>query len=142
MAYIIIADDDDIVGEVACEALIKRGHVAGVLSNGLDALRVINARKPDLVILDCNMPDMSGLLVLRELRKSIEFYTLPVLMLTARLSANDVEIAFHEGATDYMKKPFDRDELVFRVDELLAKSHHPRRAARRVRAGAARSFGS
>ena len=133
MAHIIIADDDEIVGEIACEALMKGGHVAGALSNGRDALQVIKTRKPDLVILDCNMPVMNGLLVLRELRRSLEFYTLPVLILTGRLSERDVEIAYHEGATDYMKKAFDPDELVFRVDELLAKSRHPQRETRPVK---------
>lgn len=133
MAHIIIADDDEIVGEIVCEALMKGGHIAGALSNGRDALQVIKTRKPDLVILDCNMPEMNGLVVLRELRKSLDFYTLPVLILTGRQSATDVEIAYHEGATDYMKKPFDPDELLFRVDELLAKSRHPQRATRPAR---------
>lgn len=127
MARIIIADDDEVVGEIACDVLMQAGHSAGLLSNGRDALRVIKVRKPDLVILDCNMPEMNGLLVLRELRQSAEFYNLPVLMLTGRRSDKDVEIAYHEGATDYMKKPFDPDELAFRVDELLTKSRHSER---------------
>ena len=126
MAHIIIADDDEIVGEIACEALIGAGDSAGVHSNGRDALRVIKSRNPDLAILDCNMPEMNGLLVLRELRKSADFYDLPILMLTGRTSEKDVEIAYHEGATDYMKKPFDPDELAFRVGELLAKSRRPK----------------
>lgn len=120
MARIIIADDDDIVGEIAREALIANGHAAGVLTNGRDALAVIKARKPDLVILDCNMPELNGLLVLRELRNSIEFCRLPVIILTGRTGARDVELAHYEGADDYMKKPFDPDELIFRVEELLA----------------------
>ena len=122
MAHIIIADDDELVGEIACDALVEAGHSAGLLSNGRDALRVIRTRKPDLAILDCNMPEMNGLLVLRALRNSVEFFDLPVLILTGRVSEKDVEIAYHEGATDYMKKPFDPDELAFRVGELLAKS--------------------
>lgn len=99
MAHIIIADDDELVGEIACDALVEAGHSAGLLSNGRDALRVIRTRKPDLAILDCNMPEMNGLLVLRALRNSVEFFDLPVLILTGRVSEKDVEIAYHEGAT-------------------------------------------
>ena len=121
MARIIIADDDEIIGEIASEALLARGHAAGVITNGRDALQVIRARKPDLVILDCNMPEMSGLLVLRELRQSIEFCDLPVLVLTARRSDKDEDLAYYQGANDYMKKPFDPAELVLRVEELLAR---------------------
>lgn len=121
MARIIIADDDEIVGEMARDALIAAGHGAGLVSNGADALRVIKARRPDLVILDCNMPGLSGVLLVQELRKSPDFATLPVMMLTGRRGDRDEELARFAGANDYMKKPFDPDELVFRVEELLAR---------------------
>jgi len=121
MARIIMADDDEIVGELASDALMAAGHAVGLLDNGADALRVIQARRPDLVILDCNMPEMSGLLVLRQMRDSVDLCDTPVLILTGRQSARDTEIAFYEGASDYMKKPFDPDELVFRVNKLLER---------------------
>lgn len=130
MARIIIADDDEIIGGIACDALIAAGHPTGLVTNGRDALRVIRTRKPDLVILDCNMPEMSGLLVLRELRQSAEFCELPVLILTARRNDKDVDLAFLQGADDYLKKPFDPAELVFRVDEMLAKQAHKQAMAR------------
>lgn len=119
MARIIMADDDEIVGAVASDALIAAGHAVGLLENGADALKVIRARRPDLVILDCNMPEVSGLLVLRQMRDSMDLCDTPVLILTGRQSARDTEIAYYEGADDYMTKPFDPDELVFRVNELL-----------------------
>jgi DNA-binding response OmpR family regulator len=120
VARIIIADDDEIVGQIACDALKSGGHVAGIVADGGEALKVIRAKRPDLVVLDCNMPGMNGLLVLRELRNSMEFRELPVLVLTGRTSDRDAELVRFEGADDYMKKPFDPEELLFRVDELLA----------------------
>lgn len=119
MARIIIAEDDGIVAEVARDALLAAGHGVGVLPDGAQALQVIRARTPDLVILDCNMPELSGLLVLREMRKSPKLAHIPVLILTGRRSEKDVTLAMYEGADDYLKKPFDADELVFRVEELL-----------------------
>ncbi|MCD2323356.1 response regulator transcription factor [Sphingomonas sp. IC-56] len=122
MARIIIADDDEIVGEVARDALIAAGHGAGLVTDGAQALAVIKARRPDLVILDCNMPGLSGVLLVQELRKINELADLPVMMLTARRSPRDEELARFAGANEYMKKPFDPDELVFRVDQMLAKN--------------------
>lgn len=127
MARIIMAEDDEIVGEVASEALIGAGHAVGLLNNGADALRVIRQRRPDLVILDCNMPEISGVLVLRKMRDMPELADMPVMMLTGRQSARDSEIAYFAGADDYMTKPFDPDELVFRVEELLKRKAAPRR---------------
>lgn len=119
MARIILAEDDEIVAELVRDALMAAGHGVGVLPDGTQALNVIRARMPHLVILDCNMPEMSGLLVLREMRKSPKLAHIPVLILTGRRSEKDVTLAMYEGADDYMKKPFDVDELVFRVGELL-----------------------
>ena len=121
MARIIVAEDDEIVSEIVREALTRAGHVVGVLDNGADALRAIQLKRPDLVILDCNMPELSGLLVLREVRQALATYDTPVLVLTGRQSRRDVELAFNQGADDYMKKAFDPEELVFRVEELLEK---------------------
>lgn len=126
MARIIIAEDDDIVSDIVREMLTKAGHLVGVLNNGADALRAIQLKEPDLVILDCTMPELSGLIVLREMRTSSTLYATPVLMLTGRQGARDVELAYNQGADDYMKKPFDPEELVFRVEELLEKQRASR----------------
>lgn len=130
MARIIVAEDDEIVAELVRDALMAAGHGVGVLPTGAQALAVIRARRPDLVILDCNMPELSGLLVLREMRKSGELAGTPVLMLTGRRSDKDETLAMWEGANDYMRKPFDPEELAFRVDELLGTA---------ARAGGARA---
>jgi DNA-binding response OmpR family regulator len=120
MAHIIIADDDELVCEIARGALTGSGHVVGVVSNGVDAVNAVRAKRPDLLILDCNMPEKTGITALRELRNMPAFSEMPVLMLTARRSDQDQELARYAGATDYLKKPFDPDELIFRVEELLA----------------------
>ncbi|MEG3166139.1 response regulator transcription factor [Sphingomonas sp. PB2P19] len=121
MSRILIADDDEVMGEIACNALLAHGHGAGLVQDGLEALRIVKARRPDLLVLDCNMPGLSGVMVLRELRNIPAFCDLPVMMLTGRRSAQDEELARFSGADDYMKKPFDPEEFVFRVEELLAK---------------------
>ena len=119
MARIIIADDDELVTEIVRETLQAEGHIVGVVDNGADAWRAILAKRPDLVILDCNMPEANGIMVLREMRKRMDFADTPVLMLTGRRGKADVDTAMYEGATAYMKKPFDPEELVLRVEELV-----------------------
>lgn len=132
MARIIIADDDEIVGEIAQDALIAAGHGVGLLPDGKNVIAVLRRKRPDLVILDCNMPEVNGLIVLRDMRNSVDLCDLPVLILTGRRSEQDVELAMFAGATDYLKKPFDPDELVFRVEQILEKAaREPKLAARR-----------
>ncbi len=131
MARIIIADDDEISGGIACDALVAHGHGAGLVVDGTEAMRVVKAKRPDLLVLDCNMPGLSGLLVLRELRNTPALCDLPVMMLTGRRGAQDEELAMFEGADEYMKKPFDPEEFVFRCEELLEKKKPKVQAGRR-----------
>jgi DNA-binding response OmpR family regulator len=129
MALILLADDDELVGEVVREALSQRGHIVGVVENGADAVRVVEVKRPELVILDCSMPGMNGIDALTKIRLSPAGYDTPILMLTARRSEMDVEIAMRAGANHYLKKPFDADQLVAVVEDMLEKSAAVRRKA-------------
>lgn len=122
MALILLADDDELVGEIVRDALSARGHVVGVVQNGLDAVKVVELKRPALVILDCGMPELNGIEALRQIRLLPNAHRTPVLMLTGRRSEMDVEIAMRAGANDYLKKPFDSDQLVAHVEDLLDKT--------------------
>ena len=119
MGRIILADDDELIAEVVSDAFIAAGHAVGWLKDGREALDVIKRRPPDLAILDCNMPEMSGIMVLRELRQSETLFDLPVMMLTGRQSESDEQILRYEGANDYLRKPFDPHVLVGRAEALM-----------------------
>lgn len=123
MGRIILADDDELIGELVSDAFISAGHAVGWLKDGRAALDVVKRRPPDLLILDCNMPEMSGIMVLRELRKSPALYNLPVLALTGRQGDNDEAILRYEGANDYLRKPFDPIVLVGRAEALMKGEH-------------------
>jgi DNA-binding response OmpR family regulator len=120
MALILIAEDDELVVEAVRAALEPRGHIVGAVGTGMPVKRVVELKRPDLVILDCAMPELSGIEALREIRSSHSGYGTPVLMLTGRRSMADEEIAYRAGADDYLRKPFDPDQLVARVEGLLA----------------------
>lgn len=119
MTLILIADDDELTVDVIRGALSRRGYIVGALPDGRDIVRVVEAKKPALVILDCMMPVVSGIEALRGIRASRTSFSLPVLMLTARSSIGDEQIAMRAGASDYLRKPFDPDQLVAIVDHLI-----------------------
>lgn len=126
MALIIYAEDDDIIGELVQHVLIDAGHALGVVGDGKEVLAVLARRKPDLLILDIGLPSMTGSDVLETIRRHPELYDLPVLMLTARQGAGDEAIARFSGASDYLRKPFQPEELVYRVNRLLGDKAKPR----------------
>jgi DNA-binding response OmpR family regulator len=122
MALILIADDDELVIDVARCALGARGHIVGAVDDGMTVAAIVEFKRPALVILDCNMPELSGIEALRQIRLSRTSYATPVLMLTACRGQADEEIAMRAGANDYLRKPFDSDQLVSRVEALLRRA--------------------
>lgn len=120
MPLVIIADDDELVVDIVRTALEARGHVVGRLNDGKPVRNVVELKRPDVVILDCAM-EVSGIVALKEIRASEMAYDTPVLILTARRSTADEEIAWSAGADDYLRKPFDPDELVARVEALIER---------------------
>ena len=119
MSRILLADDDEIVVDIVRQAFAETDHVIGWLADGASALELIRRRPPDLVILDCNMPGLSGINVLREMRKSNDLYAIPVMMLTGRTSDNDEKIGRFAGANTYVRKPFRPEALVRQAEALL-----------------------
>lgn len=128
MALILYAEDDELMAEFVRLKLAEDGHVTGIVMEGEAAFAAIKIKRPDLVILDCNLPGLPGVEVLRRMRMSRDLYDIPVLILTARRSESDVALAKQAGANEYLKKPFDPEELKFIVEEMLL------RQARRLRA--------
>jgi diguanylate cyclase (GGDEF)-like protein len=121
---ILVVDDDP-----DCRAILKTGlefkqYDVMQASNGVEALALVAAGPPDLIILDVMMPKMDGLEVCRRLRGSFKTNTIPVLMLTARAEVEARVQGLAEGADDYLPKPFDMRELLARVEMLLRRTRH------------------
>ena len=135
MPRIIVAEDDEIVAEIVRDTLIQAGHAVGVVQDGAAALDVIRAKRPDMVILDCSLPSMTGVQIVRQMRIDYDLWEIPALMLTARVSASDEDLAMYAGADEYMRKPFDPKKPLATVDVLLTEAHD-RKALEKRRAGA------
>lgn len=119
MAKILLVEDELDLLELTSIALNARGYQVQKCSSGDEALGMLRVYKFDLVILDWMMPDITGLEVLKQYREMGG--NLPVLMLTAKASAEDKEMGLDSGADDYLTKPFEIKELAARVRALLRR---------------------
>lgn len=124
-AEVVVADDDLTVAALVTAILKKHGIGCVIARHGREALQVIRELKPDVLVLDINMPEMDGFEVLGALRREAALRSTAVVMLTARQREADVLRGFSLGADDYVVKPFGPLELVARVKRLLRPSAAP-----------------
>ena len=116
-----LLEDDEDQSRLIAHWLSDAGHQVRSYPGGAEFRRKLGAASVDLLILDWNLPDVSGLTILRSLREAGS--ALPVLFLTARTSEDDIVTGLREGADDYVGKPATQRELLARVDALLRRSH-------------------
>jgi two-component system OmpR family response regulator len=114
---IVIAEDDPAILELVTIRLELAGYHAIPCRDGHQALSKVFSMRPDAMILDIGLPGMDGFEVLAQLGKRVE--TMPVLMLTARHTEEDVKRALAMGAKGYLSKPFDDKALLYRIGRLL-----------------------
>lgn len=117
---ILIADDEPNI-LISLEFLLAReGYTVLLAKDGVEALSVARARRPDLAILDVMMPGRNGFEVCQDLREDPSFATLRIMMLTAKGRDAEVSKGLALGADVYMTKPFSTRELVAKVKQMLA----------------------
>jgi DNA-binding response OmpR family regulator len=119
VSCILVVDDDTDIRGLVQELLQRAGHDVVEAPDGNDGLKRFYAEKPDLVILDVQMPGLDGWGVLERIRELSE---VPVIMLTARAEELDKVRGLRAGADDYVTKPFGRQELLARVEAHLRRS--------------------
>ncbi|MFG3254573.1 response regulator transcription factor [Streptomyces sp. NPDC048172] len=126
-AHVVVAEDDEGQAELIRRYLDREGHTVTVVHDGRAALEALRRHRPDLLVLDVMMPRVGGFDVCRIVRSEEALADLPVLMLTARSTEDDLLLGLDLGADDYMTKPFSPRELTARARSLL------RRGERRAR---------
>lgn len=118
---VLLIDDDTELGRLVEIVLHPIGVSLHQAYSGLEGLRTAYSFQPDLVILDVTMPEMDGFELCARLR---EMASMPILMLTARTGESDMLRGFRLGVDDFVKKPFNKNELEVRVRALLRRSRH------------------
>jgi two-component system, OmpR family, KDP operon response regulator KdpE len=116
---ILIVDDEPQIRRVMLTTLSSHGYTVVEAKSGEEALDLIRADRPDLIILDVNLPGISGLETCREIRASSE---VPIIMLTVRNRERDKVQALDAGADDYVVKPFGVEELMARIRAALRRA--------------------
>src|SRR3989338_5522412 len=133
---IVIVDDDRIISKMVVQALESSGYFVQAAYDGKEGVKLINSARPDLVVLDWNLPEMNGLQICQYLRAHAPLANTSILMLTIFGEMSQKVSAFETGADDYLTKPFDIQELLARVKSLLRRGSGGRSEAGEViRAG-------
>jgi DNA-binding response OmpR family regulator len=122
MKKILIIDDDENLGELLTQYLLKNGIEACVANTPSKGFELIKKQKPDLLILDVMLPEKDGFEVCKEIRtKSAIYGLLPILMLTAHAEVSNRIVGLELGADDYLSKPFEPRELLARIQNILRR---------------------
>jgi two-component system, OmpR family, phosphate regulon response regulator PhoB len=123
---ILIVDDEADLVETVAYNVEREGFRTIRATNGAQALNLVRGEpRPDLVVLDLMLPDISGSDVCRRLKESPATRTIPVLMLTAKADPIDRVVGFELGADDYVTKPFSVRELILRIKAILRRTETP-----------------
>jgi two-component system, OmpR family, KDP operon response regulator KdpE len=117
-ANILVVDDEPQIRRVMRATLSAQGYVITEAKTGEDALESVRKQRPELILLDVNMPGMGGIEACREIRR---IYDAPIIMLTVRNSERDKVSALDAGADDYVVKPFGMEELLARIRAALRR---------------------
>ena len=118
MKRIAVVEDEVYMREELCNMLQKDGYLVEAITEFEDAARLLAALRPDLVILDLNLPEISGFQICQELKNKT---SIPVLVLTSRDQVKDELQAFQFGADEYLTKPCRKDRLLARVSNILKR---------------------
>lgn len=120
MQKILVAEDQTELREMISLTLELAGYHVNTAPDGEAALQGATDFHPDLIIMDVHMPGLSGTEVCQRLQNSQSLQGTPVLLMSGMASNEEIQTAFAAGAHEYIRKPFELDQLIKRVDALLA----------------------
>ena len=123
MKKVSLIEDDADLFNLLKYALEREGYLFTGLNTGKGAVQFCRRERPDLLLLDIMLPDLDGLEICRELRRSPDMGSVPIIFLTARASETDRILGLELGGNDYMVKPFSVRELLARVKVQLRGEH-------------------
>jgi len=132
---IAVLDNDPSQSDLVCQVLTSSGHVCHPFQNGKEILNQLRRESYDMLILDWQVPDLSGPEVLHWVRDKLP-PAIPVMFLTSRSGEDDIVAGLAAGADDYMIKPIRRGELVARVQALLRRAYPIQNASEQILFGA------
>lgn len=131
---VLVVEDEEDIRNLIVMHLSREGHEVQSCANGREALRLLKNEKFNLAVLDWMLPELSGVEVIRELRKVSDHNSLAILMVTAKATNADLILGLEAGADDYLVKPFELSVLTARARALLRRTE-TREASTRLELG-------
>ena len=128
---VLVVEDEEDIREFVSYNLLKEGYQVAGVASGEDALAAVDAKPPDLVILDLMLPGLDGLSVCRKLKANPSTEAIPIVMLTAKGEEVDIVTGLNMGADDYVTKPFSPKVLLARVQAVLRRASAGQRGQRK-----------
>ncbi len=119
---ILVVEDEQPIRDLIAFGLRRAGCDVALAEHSQSALASVGDRRPDLILIDWMLPDMSGLELVRQLRRDANTRDIPIMMLTARAEEADKVAGLESGADDYITKPFSARELIARIQAVLRRS--------------------
>ncbi len=116
---ILVVDDEEDLVVMISKALKHKGYEVITANDGQEGLEKAKTQKPDLIILDLMLPRISGYKVCGLLKKDARYVKIPVILFTAKAKAEDIELGKKVGADAYITKPYERDALLSKIEELI-----------------------
>src|SRR5258706_8894911 len=120
---LLIVDDNEMNRDMLARRLVRKGYVVGLVDSAKELLERVKEEAVDLVLLDVEMPEISGLDALQKLRERYSAAELPIIMVTAKAQSDDIVKALDSGANDYLTKPIDFPVAVARIGTQLSHKH-------------------
>jgi DNA-binding response OmpR family regulator len=122
-AKILVVDDQRDLLDLLNMALSQEGYIVRTAASGTEALSMVAAEKPDLILLDIILGDISGIKITTKLKNETETSHIPIILLTAKDSETDIIVGLSVGADDYITKPFSTKILLARIDAILRRAY-------------------
>jgi len=139
-AAVLVVDDDRDIRTLVLELLRVGGHRGEGIPSGVEALvRLAHHPRPDVVLLDVQMPELDGWDTLRAIRNDLRLVNLPVILCTVKASVDDVALGWEIGCDAYLRKPFGIVELLEQVEEVVGRPPADRRPHRAAMLAATRA---
>jgi CheY-like chemotaxis protein len=123
MARLLVAEDDEFSRDMLVRRLERHGFEVASAADGREALQAVRQHRPDLILMDLDMPVMDGRLAMSALRNDPRTFKIPIIVLTAHASPEDVAAAVEAGCHSYETKPIVIRRLVERIEEALQAGH-------------------
>lgn len=115
---IIIIEDETAISDFICYSLSKEGYIVKAFENGEDGINALESFKPNLIILDLMLPDISGFDICKNVTNT---FNIPIIIITAKCDITDKLLGMELGADDYITKPFDMREVLVRIKSIFRR---------------------